>query len=101
MVSGVKIMETITQKCFVEQEGRNRFRIILTQGLNRQIRRMCEALDYKVVKLKRTRIMNINLNGLNYGQWRYLNDDEVKAINDLVATSSKTEEASVLKEIVD
>ncbi|MBL0051403.1 MAG: 23S rRNA pseudouridine(2604) synthase RluF [Bacteroidetes bacterium] len=101
MASGVKIMETITQKCFVEQEGRNRFRIILTQGLNRQIRRMCEALDYKVVKLKRTRIMNINLNGINYGEWRYLNDDEIKAINNLVSSSSKTEEASVLKDIVD
>jgi len=65
MRNGVRILGTVTQKCFVKQEGPNRFRIILTQGLNRQIRRMCEALGYQVDSLKRIRIMNINLSGRN------------------------------------
>lgn len=91
MRNGVRILGTVTQKCFVQQEGPNRFRIILTQGLNRQIRRMCEALGYEVTTLKRVRIMNMTLKDLSPGKWRYFTKDEVNAINALVANSSKTE----------
>lgn len=89
MSNGLPIMDTITNKCFVEKINENSFKIILTQGLNRQIRRMCEHLDYKVLKLKRTRIMNIHLD-VAIGKWRYLSDKELKEINELVLTSSKT-----------
>ncbi len=90
MRAGVKILGVTTQKCFVKQESDNRFRIILTQGLNRQIRRMAEALGYKVVALKRIRIMNINIAGLQPGKWRYFTPQEMNAINEMLATSSKT-----------
>ena len=92
MRNGVRILGTVTQKCFVKQEGPNRFTIILTQGLNRQIRRMCEALGYIVVSLKRTRIMNMTLSGLQPGKWRYFTPAEIDTINKLVAGSSKTGE---------
>ncbi|MBL7892127.1 MAG: 23S rRNA pseudouridine(2604) synthase RluF [Bacteroidia bacterium] len=95
MGNGVEILDTITQKCFVEQIGKNIFRIILTQGLNRQIRRMCETLDYTVKKLKRVRIMNITLDGIAIGQWRYLTTEEMQTINNMVSDSIKTEEASL------
>lgn len=95
MSNGVSILNTITQKCLVKQESKFTFNIILTQGLNRQIRRMCEALDYTVIKLKRIRIMNITLDTIATGMWRYLNAVEVKNINKLVASSVKTEEASI------
>lgn len=94
MGSGVEILDTTTRKCFIKQEAKNIFRIILTQGLNRQIRRMCEALGYSVLKLKRERIMNITLTGLEKGKWRYLTPSEINEINTMVETSSKTEEAS-------
>jgi 23S rRNA pseudouridine2604 synthase len=94
MANGVPILNTVTRKCRVSQENRQRFRITLTQGLNRQIRRMCEVLGYHVIKLKRIRIMNITLEGLNSGQWRYLTPLEIDNINELVADSVKTEEAS-------
>ncbi len=97
MRNGVAILETITQKCFVEQLDKNRFRIILTQGLNRQIRRMCEVIGYNVIKLKRVRIMNITLDGIAVGKWRYLLSDEINTINTLVSDSLKTEEASYLQ----
>ncbi|MDB5221442.1 MAG: Pseudouridine synthase [Chitinophagaceae bacterium] len=97
MGNGIKILETVTQKCFVKQEGKYVFRIILTQGLNRQIRRMCEVLNYHVTKLVRTRIMNITLSGIAPGKWRYLSPQEIDAINKLVANSIKTKEASVGK----
>lgn len=96
MGNGVAISDAVTKKCFVKQEGANKFRIILTQGLNRQIRRMCDALNYKVYKLQRIRIMNIHLTGINSGAWRYLTSDEIKTISTLVENSSKTEEASVI-----
>lgn len=89
MRSGVPILDTITRECKVEQLDRNRFKITLTQGLNRQIRRMCDYLNYKVIKLKRIRIMNIDLD-LPIGKWRHLSDQEMSDINRLVATSSKT-----------
>lgn len=94
MSSGVRILNTLTKPCKVYKEGKYTFRIILTQGLNRQIRRMSEALGYKVVKLKRIRIMNVTLSGLPVGKWRYLTKNEVDTINNLVKTSIKTEEAS-------
>ena len=95
MRSGVPILGTVTKKCKVEQEGKFRFRITLTQGLNRQIRRMCEYLGYDVKKLKRVRIMNVNLGKLAIGKWRYLTEKEMKIINEMVSESVKTEEASV------
>jgi 23S rRNA pseudouridine2604 synthase len=99
MRNGVSILDTVTKKCWVEQESKNRFRIILTQGLNRQIRRMCETLEYSVTKLKRIRIMNVKLDGINYGEWRYLTLEEISTLNKLVASSSKTEEASLITDI--
>lgn len=89
MRNGVPVLDTITRKCQVDQLDRNRFKIVLTQGLNRQIRRMCDYLDYKVVKLKRVRIMNIDLD-LPVGKWRYLSEMEMQEINKLIASSSKT-----------
>ncbi|MGI8583074.1 MAG: 23S rRNA pseudouridine(2604) synthase RluF [Chitinophagaceae bacterium] len=96
MSSGIKILNTITQKCFVKQESKYIFKIILTQGLNRQIRRMCEASNYHVTKLVRIRIMNITLSGIAPGKWRYLTQMEIEAINNLVASSIKTQEASLI-----
>ena len=90
MRSGIKIMGKLTNRCFVKQEGEKRFRIILTQGLNRQIRRMCAALGYKVTSLKRVRIMNITLNGLAPGKWRNFSAQEIAEINAMVSKSSKT-----------
>lgn len=90
MRNGVRILGTVTQQCFVKQEGPNRFRIILTQGFNRQIRRMCEALGYNVEALRRIRIMTIGLTGLPIGKWRYFTPAEVAIINSMVANSSKT-----------
>ncbi len=77
MSSGVRILDTITKPCEVTLMNERVFRIILTQGLNRQIRRMCSALDLKVLRLQRVRIMNIRLNGLKYGAWRNLTDQEL------------------------
>jgi 23S rRNA pseudouridine2604 synthase len=94
MGNGIPILGTITKKCPVEQLNKNTFKIILTQGLNRQIRRMCEYLDYEVTKLKRTRIMNVDLGNLEVDNWRELTDAEMDIINKMVASSSKTEEAS-------
>jgi len=93
MSNGIPILDTVTRKCQVEQISKNVFKIVLTQGLNRQIRRMCEYLDYRVVKLKRTRIMNISLD-IPIGQWRNLTDEEIKEINRLVSVSSKTHDIS-------
>lgn len=96
MSNGVPILGTITKKCKVERIKNTVFKIILVQGLNRQIRRMCSHLGYDVTKLKRVRIMNVNLGNLKYGAWRELTDDELKEINKMILSSSKTEEASVL-----
>lgn len=94
MSSGIKILGTVTKPCIVKKENNFTFRIILTQGLNRQIRRMCEKLGYSVVKLKRIRIMNILLKDLPEGNWRYLTAGEICKINALIKSSVKTEEAS-------
>jgi 23S rRNA pseudouridine2604 synthase len=98
MSNGIPILGTITKKCFVRQEGGRRFRIALTQGLNRQIRRMCEYLGYKVVTLTRIRIMNVQLGNLSVGKWRYLTLSEIDKLNDMVAESTKTEDVSKSKE---
>jgi len=96
MSNGIKILGTITQKCFVKGEGEFVFRIILTQGINRQIRRMCESLNYQVTKLVRIRIMNIILSGIGPGKWRYLTPAEINNINKQVENSTKTQEASLV-----
>lgn len=89
MANGVPILDTVTRKCKVEQTGRQEFKIILTQGLNRQIRRMCEYLGYRVKTLKRNRIMNVNLD-IPVGKWRHLSPNELNEIHRLVRASSKT-----------
>src|SRR5690606_32863748 len=94
MSSGVSILGVNTKKCFVEQLGANKFRIILTQGMNRQIRRMTETLGYEVQTLQRTRIMHLSLTKLPLGQWRELSENEVAELMRLVASSTKTEEGS-------
>lgn len=86
MRNGVPILDTITKKCKVEQQGKFTFRIVLTQGLNRQIRRMCEYLGYEVTKLKRVRIMNIVLD-VPVGQWRHLTSKELEDIQAMVSDS--------------
>lgn len=95
MANGVPILGTMTKKCFVRKEGKRIFRIILTQGLNRQIRRMCEHFGYTVTKLERVRIMNVKLGNLKMGQWRNLTKNELNEINKLIFQSVKTEEASI------
>lgn len=97
MSEGVPILNTVTRKCEVEKLGKYEFRIVLTQGLNRQIRRMCEFLGYEVTSLKRIRIMNVNLD-VPTGKWRDLTEEEMKMINKMVDDSIKTEEASKLQE---
>ena len=92
MRNGVRILGEVTKKCFVKQEGENRFRIILVQGLNRQIRRMCEVLGYNVTSLRRIRIMNITLQDLPQGKWRYFTASEMDVIQKMIANSSKTAE---------
>lgn len=91
MASGIPILDTVTRRCRVEQTGRFTFRIILTQGLNRQIRRMCEYLGYAVQQLRRVRIMNIPLD-VPVGKWRHLTTTELEEMERLMAGSSKTAE---------
>ena len=95
MANGIPILDTVTKKCKVKQTGPQQFTIVLTQGLNRQIRRMCDYLGYEVVTLKRTRIMNVTLKGLKVGQWRHLTEQEMAEINNSIADSGKTEERSI------
>ncbi|HIT00658.1 MAG TPA: pseudouridine synthase, partial [Candidatus Faecaligallichristensenella faecipullorum] len=80
MAAGVPILDTVTLPCKIEQTGKNSFRLILVQGLNRQIRRMCEALGYRVTKLTRVRIMNIRLGHLLPGHWRNLTSGELREL---------------------
>ncbi len=88
MASGVPILGTVTRTCKTEKTGKNTFRIILTQGLNRQIRRMCEALGYRVTKLKRIRIMNIRLGDLKPGAYREVTQKEKEILYRQIQTSS-------------
>ncbi|PWJ56711.1 23S rRNA pseudouridine2604 synthase [Dyadobacter jejuensis] len=96
MAAGVPILDTVTKPCFVRKDGPFTFTIILTQGLNRQIRRMTDYLGFRVTKLKRVRIMNVNLDGIAVGRWRNLTPAELTQIEMAVADSIKTEEGSVL-----
>lgn len=88
MASGVPILDTVTRPCKIEKIGKYTFKIILTQGLNRQIRRMCEALGYEVKKLFRTRVMNIEIGNLKPGQYRKLTDKELDELYELIKDSS-------------
>ncbi len=89
MSNGVNILDTVTKNCFVKQLGPKKFKIILTQGLNRQIRRMCESLGYRVQSLKRIRIMNIKLD-IPTGKFREFSKKELLELNELIENSSKT-----------
>ena len=88
MSQGIPILDTVTRPCKIKKIGENCFKIILTQGLNRQIRRMCEYLGFKVTKLKRIRIMNIKLD-MKVGEYRYLSTAELEELHKLIKTSSK------------
>ena len=88
MAGGVPILDTVTRKCTVEAIGKYKFRIILTQGLNRQIRRMCEYLGYKVTRLERIRVMNILLGDLKPGEYREVTEEEIKELYQLIQDSS-------------
>jgi len=88
MGAGVPILGTVTKKCKVKREAPFTFRITLVQGLNRQIRRMCEHFGYEVTKLERTRIMNVSLTGLPPGEWRDLTGDELIALFKLIENST-------------
>jgi len=95
MSNGVPMLGETTKKCKITKESVYTFRIVLIQGLNRQIRRMCEYFDYEVTKLERIRIMNISLKGLPIGEWRQLEPDEIAQIMKSIENSSSTEEASI------
>lgn len=95
MADGVKILDTVTEPCKVTQIDAFTFNIVLTQGLNRQIRRMCDYLGYEVKELKRVRIMNIKLGSLKRGKYRSFSGSELKELKALISDSSKTEEASL------
>ncbi|MEN8118158.1 MAG: pseudouridine synthase [Bacteroidota bacterium] len=95
MSNGVHILNTVTKKCNVKKIDNYSFNIILTQGLNRQIRRMCTQLGYEVTRLIRIRIMNIELGNLKKGEYRHFTNKELEEVNRLVAGSSKTMEASI------
>lgn len=99
MAGGVPILGTVTKKCRVQQESRNVFRIVLVQGLNRQIRRMCEHFGYEVTKLKRVRIMNIQLGGLPAGQWRDLTSKELAVLFESIKDSSSEAPAGARKQV--
>jgi len=87
MSSGVEILDQVTRPCVVRRVDERTFSIILTQGLNRQIRRMCEALGYEVVKLKRIRVLNIKLENLKKGEWRHLTSDELDILRTNIAAN--------------
>ena len=90
MAAGVPILDTVTRPCAVKQIGKYTFSIILTQGLNRQIRRMCQALGYEVKDLVRVRVMNIHLGGLKEGEYRKLTDQELEELYDMIKNSPGT-----------
>ncbi len=94
MSSGIPILGTVTKPCVIEKISPTIFRIVLVEGLNRQIRRMCEYLGYEVRKLERIRIMHITLGRLAIGDWRELTKEEMDVMESLINSSSKTEEAS-------
>jgi len=89
MGSGVPILGTMTRKCFIERIGNKKFRIILTQGMNRQIRRMCEHLNYEVTALRRVRILNIELGDLKEGEYRNVTKEERKVLFQMIRYSKE------------
>lgn len=91
MAAGIPMLDTVTLPCKVKVTGRQRFNIILTQGLNRQIRRMCEYMGYAVESLQRIRIMSVKLDKLAAGKWRYLSDTEIKQLMESIKDSSGEE----------
>lgn len=97
MSKGIPVLDTTTQPCKVQKHSQYVFNIILTQGLNRQIRRMCTYLGYKVTKLIRSRIMNVTLGNLKVGQWRNLTKEEMSEINQALSSSQKTASHSTKK----
>lgn len=97
MRKGVPILDTITKKCEVEKLSKRTFKIVLIQGLNRQIRRMCEALGYEVIALKRIRVMNVELGDLPVGKWRYLSDQELKGLQTAIKDSENRPYTDVLQ----
>ena len=88
MGQGVPILDTVTRPCKVKAIGKYKFNIVLTQGLNRQIRRMCEYFGYKVTRLERVRVMNIQLGSLKPGEYREVTDDEIRELYELIKDSS-------------
>ena len=90
MRNGVPILDTVTRKCTVTRLSKRKFKIILTQGLNRQIRRMCEALDYRVTYLKRVRVLNIELGDLKTGEYRDVTEEERTKLFEIIGNSSNT-----------
>ena len=90
MAGGVPILETVTRPCKIEALDKYRFKVILTQGLNRQIRRMCEYFGYRVVHLQRVRIMNIRLGHLKVGDYRKLTPQELSELQEMIRKSSTT-----------
>lgn len=88
MSSGVPILGEVTKKCTVEKLSEYVFKIILVQGLNRQIRRMCEYFGYEVQKLERVRIMNVSVKGIGVGEWRFLEENEMKELKEAISESS-------------
>lgn len=88
MAAGVPILDTVTRPCKVKQIGKYKFNIILTQGLNRQIRRMCEYFGYKVTRLERVRVMNIRLGNLKPGEYRQVTEEEIQELYELIKDSS-------------
>ena len=90
MKNGVPVLGTVTRKCQVFQTGKRTFQIILTQGMNRQIRRMCEYLGYRVKRLKRVRVMNICLGGLPVGKYREATAEEMQVLREMIRDSSET-----------
>lgn len=88
MATGVPVLDTVTRPCKVKKQGPRTFRIILTQGLNRQIRRMCEHLGYEVTRLVRVRIMHVSLGSMKSGEWRYLTPKEVRELKRLTEVSN-------------
>ncbi|MFV0342818.1 MAG: 23S rRNA pseudouridine(2604) synthase RluF [Anaerocolumna sp.] len=99
MANGVPILDTVTKPCQIKALDKNKFQIILTQGMNRQIRRMCEYFDYKVVTLKRIRIMNVNLGHLQIGGYRNVSEKEITTINELIRDSENAPKTSDKNEI--
>jgi 23S rRNA pseudouridine2604 synthase len=97
MSSGVPVLDVMTKKCLVEKVSPFIFRIVLIQGLNRQIRRMCEHLDYMVIKLERVRIMNVSVKGIPLGDWRDLTKEELTGIFKLIENSSSESDVQIRK----